>query len=85
MIAQRTGFCTNEDTSTSWQVQVGQQMSFSPGAGELYSELRLVDDVVIGSKRPFVLGSALSRSRRIARRRAGKCRRAFLHILARAD
>lgn len=51
MVRHVTGFCTNEDTNTSWQVQIGQQVSYTPRTGELYRELRVLDDVIVGNKR----------------------------------
>jgi hypothetical protein len=53
MVRHITGLCTNEDTNTSWQVQFGQQISYTSKTGELWSELRLLDDVIVANKRPF--------------------------------
>jgi hypothetical protein len=48
-----TGFCTNENTNTKWTVQIGQQVSYTKGKADLFSELRVLDDVIIGRTRPF--------------------------------
>lgn len=52
-LPKQTGFCTNEDSSTSWMLSIGQQVSYTARTGEFYSELRVLDDVIVASKRPF--------------------------------
>lgn len=49
-LPKQTGFCTNEDTGTSWQLQIGQQVSDLKRA--LWTEVRILDDVIVANKRP---------------------------------
>ena len=52
LVRHITGFCTNHDTNQSWQLQIGQQMSYAKPNGVLFNEIRRLDDVLVANRRP---------------------------------
>ena len=52
LVRHITGICTNKDTNQNWQLQIGQQISYTPKKAELYNEMRGLDEVTVANRKP---------------------------------